>query len=405
MVGADGVAGEGVLQAHRRADVAGGDLRQLLPVVGVHPQQAAHALPVAPGHVAHGGAGLDGSRIDTQEHQPADVGVNHDLEGQGRQGFAVQGLADLDGFGAGDGAFDGRHVQGRRQVADDGVEQRVNALAAHRAAAQHRDQLPVDRGVAEGGTEVVGADVLALKVLDEQSLVRLDDLFDHFLAIVVVGLLVFGRNRHQFGGIGHVVAPIGIHDGLAFNQIDHAAKFVLGPDGHLHRNGVAFQPASNGLDGALVGSADPVHLVDEADAGNVVGVGLAPHGFRLGLHAGHGVQHHDAAVEDAQAPFHFGGEVHVAGGVDDVDLVVAPVGRGCGGGDGDAPFLLLRHPVHGRGALIHAADLADATGEVEHALGNRGLAGVDMGDEADVTYQIGVGCYGSHTCTWGESGE
>ena len=243
------------------------------------------------------------------------------------------------------------------------------------------------------------------RYFDEQGLVRLDDLLDHLLAVVIVGLLVFRRHGDQLRRVGDVVAAVGIHNGLALNEIDHAAKLVLCPDGYLHRNGVSFQPASNGLDGALVGRAHPVHLVHEADAGNVVGVGLAPDGFRLGLHASDGVQDHDAAVQDAQAPFHLGGEVHVAGGVDDVDLVVAPVGRGGGGGDGDAPFLLLRHPVHGRGALIHAADLADATGEVEHPLGDRGLSGVDVCDKADVPYQIGVGCYGSHTCTWGESGE
>ena len=280
----------------------------------------------------------------------------------------------------------------------------MDALAAHGAAAQHRHQLAVDGCGPQGGAQVVGADVLAFEVLDEQGLVRLDDLLDHLLAIVVVGPLVFGRHRHQFRRVGHVVAAVGIHNGLAFNQIDHAAKFVLSPDRYLHRNGVSFQPASNGLDGALVGRADPVHLVHEADAGHVVGVRLAPDGFRLGLHAGNGVKNHDAAVEDAQAAFHLGGEVHVAGGVNDVDLVVAPVGGGGGGGDGDAPFLLLRHPVHGRCALIHAAHLADATGEVEHPLGDRGLAGVDVRDEADVADQIGRSFYGSHTCTWGELG-
>ena len=73
--------------------------------------------------------------------------------------------------------------------------------------------------------------------------------------------------------------------------------------------------------------ADAVHLVDEADAGDVVLVGLAPDGLGLGLDAGDGVEHGDGAVEDAQRALDLDGEVDVAGRVDDVDPVVVPVCR------------------------------------------------------------------------------
>ncbi len=65
--------------------------------------------------------------------------------------------------------------------------------------------------------------------------------------------------------------------------------------------------------------ADAVHLVDEADAGNAVLVGLAPDGLGLGLDAGDGVEHGDRAVEHAQRALDFDGEVDVTGRVDDVD--------------------------------------------------------------------------------------
>ena len=45
----------------------------------------------------------------------------------------------------------------------------------------------------------------------------------------------------------------------------------------------------------------------------MVAFGLPPDGLRLRLNAGHGVEDDDAAVEDAEAAFDFGGEVDVAG--------------------------------------------------------------------------------------------
>jgi hypothetical protein len=52
--------------------------------------------------------------------------------------------------------------------------------------------------------------------------------------------------------------------------------------------------------------------------------------------------------------------------------------------DRDAALLLLRHPIHRRGALVHLADLVGAPGVVEDPLGRRRLARVDVGHDPDV---------------------
>ena len=52
--------------------------------------------------------------------------------------------------------------------------------------------------------------------------------------------------------------------------------------------------------------------------------------------------------------------------------------------DGDAAFLLLGIVVGDGGALIDLADAVGETAVVEHPLGDGGLAGVDVGDDADV---------------------
>ena len=130
--------------------------------------------------------------------------------------------------------------------------------------------------------------------------------------------------------------------------------------------------------------ADAVHLVDVGDARHAVLVGLAPDGLGLRLDAGDRVEQRDRAVEHAQRALDLDGEVDVAGRVDDVDAVVAPVGGGRGGRDRDAALLLLLHPVHDGGALVDLAHLVGAAGVVEDALGRRGLAGVDVGHDPDV---------------------
>ena len=141
-------------------------------------------------------------------------------------------------------------------------------------------------------------------------------------------------------------------------------------------------------------SANAVVLVDERDARHAVALGLTPHGLGLRLHAGNGVEHGDGAVENAQGALDLGGEVHVAGRVDDLEavrlVVLLPEARGGGSGDGHAALLLLNHPVHRRGAVVHLADLVGLARVVQDALGSSGLTGIDVGHDAEVTGELQV---------------
>ena len=67
-----------------------------------------------------------------------------------------------------------------------------------------------------------------------------------------------------------------------------------------------------------------VHLVDERQPRHVVLVGLPPDRFALGFDAFAGAEHHDAAVQHAQAALDLGREIDVARRVDQVDDDVLP---------------------------------------------------------------------------------
>src|SRR5437764_15458027 len=74
----------------------------------------------------------------------------------------------------------------------------------------------------------------------------------------------------------------------------------------------------------------------------------------------------------------------MAGGVDDVDPMALPLGRGGRGSDRDAPLLLLLHPVHHRGALVNLPHLVGPPCVIEDALSRRRLTGVDVRHDPDV---------------------
>ena len=106
------------------------------------------------------------------------------------------------------------------------------------------------------------------------------------------------------------------------DQIDDATELIFGPHRDLDRHGVGVQPLVERAHRHEEVGADAIHLVDEADAGNLVLVRLPPDGFALRLDAVDRIEDRAGAVEHAQGALHLDGEVDVSGGIDDVDAVL-----------------------------------------------------------------------------------
>src|SRR5262249_14460909 len=173
-------------------------------------------------------------------------------------------------------------------------------------------------------------------------------------------------------------------DALHPHQVDDALELGLAPDRKLDGDRLGAKPVDDVLEALEEVRADLVHLVAEDDARNLVLVTLPPHRLGLRLDALVAVEHAYRTVEHAQAALHLDGEVDVPGGVDDVDPLVLPERGGRGRRDGDAALLLLLHPVHGGRALMDLAHLVALAGVIEDPLGRSGLAGIDMGHDAEV---------------------
>ena len=129
-----------------------------------------------------------------------------------------------------------------------------------------------------------------------------------------------GDFLNRIGGTQTVI--VGVHDGLLVHHVDLAAELVFGTDGNQNSGGVGAQLVMDIVQNVVEVGAGAVHLVHEAHAGNTVLGGLAPHGFRLGLYAGHTAEYHDGAVKHAEGTFHFSSEVNVPGSVNNVQLEV-----------------------------------------------------------------------------------
>jgi len=351
----------------------------------VHHQDPADALGAAGRDVEDAAAGLELAGVDAEEGELADVGVGGDLVGERCERLGVVGLAlgrtalvlALDRLGA----LDRRHVERAGQEVDDGVEQRLDALVLERGAAEDRRHLDVERGLADRLLEPLGGDLLLFEDHLEQLVVVMGDLLEQVLARGggLVGEL--GRDVRDLELLAQLVP---VEDRLVGDEVDDAVEVALGADRQLDRHRMGAEAVDHRLHAALEVGADAVHLVDVGDAGDAVLVGLAPDRLGLRLDAGDRVEQGDGAVEYAQRALDLDREVDVAGRVDDVDAAVAPVARGRGGRDRDAALLLLRHPVHDRGALVNLPHLVGPTGVIEDALGRGRLARIDVGHDSDV---------------------
>ena len=94
------------------------------------------------------------------------------------------------------------------------------------------------------------------------------------------------------------------------------------------------------------------------------------------------VDQHQGAVGHPQHPFDLAAEVGVAGRVDDVDLHAAIGDRDVLGQNGDPPLSL--QVVGIEDLLADQLRIAEASALAKHAIDERRLAVVDVGDDRDV---------------------
>ena len=176
--------------------------------------------------------------------------------------------------------------------------------------------------------------------------------------------------------------------GLVAYQIHNAAQIPLCANGKLDREGIGPQAGFDLLVDTQEVGAGAVHFVDKDHAWHLVAVRLTPDRFRLGLDTAHGAEHGNDPIQNPHGALHLNGEVHVAGGVDDIDAVVSPTGGDGGGSDGDAPLLLLGHPIRCGSSVVDLSQFVNHTGIKQDPLRGGRLAGINVGGNANVANAV-----------------
>ena len=133
--------------------------------------------------------------------------------------------------------------------------------------------------------------------------------------------------------------------------------------------------------------AGQIDLVDDRNDFETVVDREVSVGQRLRFDALRRIDHQQRAFARGQRARDFVGEIHVAGSVDQVELIGLAILRGVHhadgvGLDGDAALALQVHGVeHLR---LHLAR-GQRAGQLQQAVGQRGLAMIDMGDDREIT--------------------
>ena len=332
--------------------------------------------------VKHRVARLQLAGINANKSQLADERISHDLESQSGKRLVIRRLAGNHFAVVRIRAFHFAGIERRRQIIHHRIEQRLYTLVLESGADHNRKQFQVNRRLAQRSPQFLGGNGLAFEELVQDLVVVFSDSLDQLRVEGFGFLLQLGRNfAGNVLGADRVVLP---DDRLHLDEIDHAFELVFLADGNLDRDGLGVEALADGIDGMLEVRAHLVDLVNEANSRHAVLIGLTPDFFRLRLHAVDRVEHRHRAVQHAQRALDFSGEIHVAGGINNVDANVAPGAGGRGGSNGDAALLLLLHPVHGGRAFVDLSDAVRLSRIEKDALRRSGLTGIDVGHDADV---------------------
>ncbi len=375
----EGVAGLGFGHLGNDGEVAGvGDGHGVLGLAA-HGEDGADALALFAGGVIEGGVGFELAGEDADVAEAADEGVGGGFEDQGGEGV---GDFALDRFFVGGVAALGDGVFRRGGVGDDGVEELLGADVLVGGAAQYGAEFALGDAFDEAGADFVVAQFFAFEVFGEQVVVGFGGGLDHGEARFGGFVLEVGRDV-AFGVLG----ALGVGRGVSFHldEVDDAFEAFLGADGELDGHDVVAEFFPHLGDGGGEVGVFTVHLVDEGEPGHTGFFGIFPDVLGADLNPGGAAEDDKRGVHRPERAFDFGDEVGVAGGVEEIYLMVAPFARRESGADRHLAFYFFGLEVGGGRAVVYFTETGDGAGAEQQRFRERGFACATVGEDADVT--------------------
>ena len=393
--GAQGVrkatVGEGIARSavntEDGANLTSTDLVDVLHFIGVHTDDTGNADLLVAAGVVEVGALLERTLVDTHVGELA-VRVLFELEGKTDEGEGVVGN-ELDGLLA-LGAVERKVVGivGVREVVANSVEHGLDTPIGNGRTHEDGGKLAGDSSAANGGLDLLGARGLLLEEHLGNLIVHIGKLLDKLLSLLLAEVLDLSGNL--LGDLEVDTTHAIVTDALHLDQVDDTLELLLRAERNLDSGSGDLELVVDLLDRLPGVGTHTIHLVDEGDTGDVVALHLSVDGNGLGLDTGDGAENHDGTVKHSHGTLDLDGEVDMAGGIDQVDVVglldalllLLPVGKGGGRLDGDTSLSFEFHGIHLGADTIATTDLVDgldSAGVEKNALGDGGLAGIDVG--------------------------
>ena len=361
----------------------------------MHLEDLADALFLVLGRVDDLLARVQLARIHANVGQAAEERVNRDLERQSRKRFCRLRLAREVLLGVANvGSVNVGNVERRRQVVDDRVEHRLNTAVLERGTTENGVRGARDRHLANRCLDFRNRGFFASEELLKKFIAGFRHGFDEIRTVFLgLGLKVSG-DRFNFvrSTERNVTLRVTLpHEGAHLDEVYDADECRLETDRELDDEGLCAEALDDGVNREIEVSTEFVHLVDKTNAGDVVFVGLTPHGLGLRFDTFFTVEDGNGTVENTERTLYLDREVDVPRGVNNVDLVLVPETRRRSRRDCDSTLLLLGHPVHRGRSVVNFTDLVRDSGVVEDTFSRRRLTGIDVSHDADVADLVEVG--------------
>jgi hypothetical protein len=196
------------------------------------------------------------------------------------------------------------------------------------------------------------------------------------------------RIGHVGGHLGRAVCAAQVR--LSVEEVNHATEVVLAADRDRQRHDALAVPLAKLIQYPVVVAVLAIELVDDHQAGQAPLVEGAPHLLGSHLGARDAVDHHDAAIGNADCLHHLAEEIGIPRCVQQVHLARLPLDRRHRQADRHAALDLVRVEVGGGVPLLDAAQSRDRAGLEQRCFDERGLACPAVGDERDVEDVLGV---------------
>ena len=344
----------------------------------------AEALALAGAGVDELDARLDGAAEDLDEGELAVLRVVEALEDEDDRTVVVGVDVELLAVDQRDLAKVGH----RGEPCHGGGEDGDDALLLDGRGCEGGNEHAVANGGGEQALELLLGDLLTLEVLHHDLVVGLGHEVDEGLAgsLGVVGILGRNLGLDDLGALE--VTGLHVHD------VDDAGEGVTGAHGDGDGTHAVAETLPAGIQGGVEVGLGTVEAVDDHGASEGEILGGVPEAGGGGLRAVVGVDHEQRGLGGAHSGVGVTHEVGVARGVEHVDARALPLDRSHGGRDGEAAGALLAVIVERGLCAGMAAQAAGLAGEMQHCLGQHGLARAGLSHKDDVLNNCFF-CHGS----------